>query len=276
VVPVREPGDVPDVGEDPGGAGRADAVDVHQAGTSREDLGFHRLELGVQAVQVLQFLRGHPAAGLHGQVAGPDRGQQRLVLADGLLHRRPARKQFQEQPVHPVEGLGAGQLVAAAAASATPSAPGWCSPRAISLFRGVTITMACASVASVLRPCPASNTRARAASLAGTSSTRSHRPGAGVPVPRPPPGAVAAVPVGRCAARAAAVVHLAAVRWPRIPAPGRRGPGSSPVPRGLAVGFRPAWLARKGSSWQLARATRSERELAFWLASLHIACPEDA
>jgi len=30
VVPVREPGDVADVSEDPGSAGRADAVDVHQ------------------------------------------------------------------------------------------------------------------------------------------------------------------------------------------------------------------------------------------------------
>jgi hypothetical protein len=30
VVAVREPGDVPDVGEDPGGASGADAVDVHQ------------------------------------------------------------------------------------------------------------------------------------------------------------------------------------------------------------------------------------------------------
>jgi hypothetical protein len=127
---VREPGDVADVGEDPGRAGRTDAIDVHQVRARREDhgleLGFHRLELGVQAVQVLQFLRGHPAAGLPGQVTGPDCGQQRLVLADGFLHRRPAGQQPQEQPVHPVERLhpGAGQLVAAAAASATPSAPG--------------------------------------------------------------------------------------------------------------------------------------------------------
>ena len=30
VAAVGEPGDVADVGEDPGGAGRADAMDVHQ------------------------------------------------------------------------------------------------------------------------------------------------------------------------------------------------------------------------------------------------------
>jgi hypothetical protein len=85
VVPVREPADVSHVGEDPGGPGRADAIDVHQVRARRQDrgleLGFHRLKLGVQAVQVLQLLRGHPAAGLPGQVTGPDRGQQRLVLA---------------------------------------------------------------------------------------------------------------------------------------------------------------------------------------------------
>ena len=132
VVPVREPGNVPDVSQDPGSAGRADAMDVHQVRASREhrgfQLGFHALEFGVQAVQVFQFLRGHPAAGLPRQVTGPDRGKQPLVLAHGLLHRRPAGQQAQEQAVHPVQGLGAGagQLVAPAAASAAPSAPDRC------------------------------------------------------------------------------------------------------------------------------------------------------
>jgi hypothetical protein len=85
VVPVREPGDVADISQDPRGAGRADAMDIHQVRARREDrrfkLGFHRLELGVQAVQILQFLRGHQAAGLPGQATGTDRGQQHLVLA---------------------------------------------------------------------------------------------------------------------------------------------------------------------------------------------------
>ena len=103
------------------------------ARTAALSSAFIALELGVQAVQVLQFLRGHPAAGLPGQVTGPDGGQQRLVLADGFLHRRPAGQQAQKQPVHPVERLcaGAGQLITAAAASAAPSAPDRCRPRAV-------------------------------------------------------------------------------------------------------------------------------------------------
>ena len=80
MIPVREPGDVPDISQDPGSASRADAVDVHQVRARREDrrfeLGFHALEPGVQAVQVLEFLRGQPAAGLPGQVTGTHRGQQ--------------------------------------------------------------------------------------------------------------------------------------------------------------------------------------------------------
>jgi hypothetical protein len=52
------------------------------------------------------------------------------------------------------------------------------------------MTIACAPAASVLRPWPVSNTRARAASLAGTSSTRpplaSSRCASGRPIPCPP------------------------------------------------------------------------------------------
>jgi hypothetical protein len=129
VVAVREPGHVADVGEDPGSAGRADTVDAHKARAGGGDvgfeLGFHRLELGVQAVQVFQFFGGHAAAGLTRQIARADRGQQRPVLAGGLFHRRTARDQVQEQPVQPVEGLGpgAGELIAAAAASAARPGP---------------------------------------------------------------------------------------------------------------------------------------------------------
>jgi hypothetical protein len=52
------------------------------------------------------------------------------------------------------------------------------------------MTIACAPAASVLRPWPVSNTRARAASLAGPSSTRpplaSSRCASGRPIPCPP------------------------------------------------------------------------------------------
>jgi hypothetical protein len=101
-----------DVGEDPCGTGGADAVDVHQVRPARQDggveLGLHRLELGVQVFDAGQFPGGHPAAGSACQVPRPHAGQQCLVLGGGLLHRRPAGNQFQEQPVHPVQRPGAG------------------------------------------------------------------------------------------------------------------------------------------------------------------------
>jgi GAF domain-containing protein len=55
--------------------------------------------------------------------------------------------------------------------------------------RNATITTACASVASVLRPCPVSNTRALAANLAGTSSTRSPSASSRCATGRPTPPA---------------------------------------------------------------------------------------
>jgi len=130
VAAAGEAGDVADVGQDPGGSRGPDPVDARQVRPGRQDrgleLGFHGLQLDVQALDVLQFLRGHPPAGLPGQVTGPDGGQQGLVLAGGggLLHRRPAGQEPQEQAVQPVQGLrpGAGELIAAAAASAAPSA----------------------------------------------------------------------------------------------------------------------------------------------------------
>ena len=68
--------------------------------------------------------------------------------------------------------------------------------------RNATITTAWASVTSVLRPCPVSNTRARAASLAGTSSTRSpsasSRCASGRPVPFAP--SIAQIRSGHCRA----------------------------------------------------------------------------
>jgi hypothetical protein len=99
VVAVGEPADVSHVGENAGGASRADAIDVHQA--------FTGLELGVQPVQVLELLSGHAAAGLARKLAGPDGGQKHLVVADGLLHRRTAGNQVAEQAVQSAGRLGA-------------------------------------------------------------------------------------------------------------------------------------------------------------------------
>ena len=60
-------------------------------------------------------LGGEPAAGLAGQVARPDGREQRAGLRRGQELLRPAGQQFQQQPVQPVDGLGAGpaELVAA-------------------------------------------------------------------------------------------------------------------------------------------------------------------
>jgi hypothetical protein len=71
-----EAGDVTDVGQDPGGSRGADPVDVHQVRPGCLDrgfkLGFHSLQLDVQALEILQLLSGHPPAGLPGQVTGAD------------------------------------------------------------------------------------------------------------------------------------------------------------------------------------------------------------
>jgi len=75
---------VGDVGEQPGGAGGPDAVQVHQGGSASGDqlgellvqgpgLLIDRLELGDQ-------FHGEPAAGLAGQVPRPDRRNQRTGL----------------------------------------------------------------------------------------------------------------------------------------------------------------------------------------------------
>ena len=65
---------VADVGEEPRGASRADAVDVHQMRAAGQDcgveLGFHRREFGVEVVQVSDFLGGHAPTGLASQVRG--------------------------------------------------------------------------------------------------------------------------------------------------------------------------------------------------------------
>ena len=60
----QEVGHVRDVGQDPGGPGRPDVVDVHQVRPERVDrclqLDLHRLELDVEAAEVGKFLGGHP------------------------------------------------------------------------------------------------------------------------------------------------------------------------------------------------------------------------
>ena len=58
---------------------------------------------------------GEPTADLAGRVPRPDRGDQRAGLPRGQVLLGPAGQQLQQQPVQPVDDLGAGpaQLIAA-------------------------------------------------------------------------------------------------------------------------------------------------------------------
>jgi hypothetical protein len=90
-----EPDDVTDLHEQPGRAGRADAVQVHQsaAGGGHQLLEFLVGLLGppVDPFEVADQLGGHPAAGLADDVAGSRRGQQRLGLRGGQAGLRATR-----------------------------------------------------------------------------------------------------------------------------------------------------------------------------------------
>ena len=73
------------------------------------------LDLLVDGLELGDQLDGEPAPGLADDVAGLDRGDQGPGLRRGQELLRPAGKQLQQQPVQPVDGLGAGpaQLVTA-------------------------------------------------------------------------------------------------------------------------------------------------------------------
>ena len=98
------------------------------------------------------------------QGAGLPRGQELL---------RPAGDELEQQLVQPVERLGAGAAQLVAAVGEQPQRDGGVvdvTCRRPGLRRAATATQ-WASAGSVLRPWPVSNTRARADSFAGTSST---------------------------------------------------------------------------------------------------------
>ncbi len=176
---VGEPGDVADLDQQPGGAGGADAVQVHQRGPG----GCHQLAqllvrsllAPVDPLQVGDQLRGDPATGLAGCVARTDLRQQALAWA--------AERSFFAPP-----GIS--------------SSSRWCSWETIRVWSSPSdrrrststrSTASCsslttgrspairvptsatewASVASVLRPWPVAKTRARAESFGGTSRTSS-------------------------------------------------------------------------------------------------------
>jgi hypothetical protein len=86
-VAVGDAGDVADVGEDPGGAGRADAVDVHEPGSGcghrLPKAAGERLELAVEGLHLADQLDCEFSPRPPGQIPWPDRGEQRLGLQRG-------------------------------------------------------------------------------------------------------------------------------------------------------------------------------------------------
>jgi hypothetical protein len=72
------------------------------------------LDLAVDAFQLGDQLGGEPPAGLAGNVTRPGGREQGTGLCRGQESLRPAGHQVQQQPVDPVDGLGAGpaELVA--------------------------------------------------------------------------------------------------------------------------------------------------------------------
>ena len=88
----------PGVGEQPGRARRADAVQLQQRGTlsfdQDGDFFLARLDLLVGALELGDQLGGEPAPGLPGGVTRPDRGDQCPRLGSGQELLRPAGKQY--------------------------------------------------------------------------------------------------------------------------------------------------------------------------------------
>jgi hypothetical protein len=67
---------------------------------------------------------GELPAGAPDDVAGADRGQQCAGLWGGQELLRPARHQLEQQPVQPVDGVGAGPAEAVAAVDQKPQRDG--------------------------------------------------------------------------------------------------------------------------------------------------------
>ena len=95
VVPAGEPVDVADVGQQPGRAGGADAVQFEQRGVLGSDEGLDLflagLDLAVDAFQLGDQLGGEPPAGLAGDVTRPGGRDQGTGLRRGQESSSPRR-----------------------------------------------------------------------------------------------------------------------------------------------------------------------------------------
>src|SRR5204863_613833 len=107
-----EPGDVTDVADEPGGAGRADAVQCLDlaAGTLDQlgELAIRGLDLRIDGFDLLDQLAGELVTGAPDQVGGFDGAQQGAGLAGGQVLLRPAGDQVEQEHVQPVDQIGAG------------------------------------------------------------------------------------------------------------------------------------------------------------------------
>ncbi len=103
MVAVREPGQVPDLDEQPRRTRRADTVQAQQRGAGRRDellqLLVGGLLPGIDPLEVSDQLRGHALAGLADRVPRSDAGQQGLGLGGREVLLRATGQHFQQDPV---------------------------------------------------------------------------------------------------------------------------------------------------------------------------------
>ncbi len=175
----REAGDVPDLDEQPRGAGRADAMQPQQRCPGRSQQKPVALVCVLAALidplQVRDQLGRDPLAGLAATSRG--RTPARMVLAcaaDKNVFAPPGTSSSSRacswailrvcsSPRERRRSTSSRSTVSCSSAT-TGRSPA---------IRVPTSATECASVASFLRPCPVANTRARADSFGGTSTTRS-------------------------------------------------------------------------------------------------------
>jgi hypothetical protein len=220
--------------------GRADPVDVHQPGAGGGDcLGqppLERLELAVQHFQLGQEFGGQRPPGPPGQIPRPDTRQQCLRLQRRQVPgctagTSSASSRCSRFSVRFRAWDTSSRRSASSRDTTRSSSSASCrSPR----VRSATMAIEWASVASVLRPCPVSNTRTRAASFAGTSHTVSPSASSRAANGRPTPLAPSTpTPAPATAAHSAAVASSRScpsrtALWP-AGSPARHVPRSSPT-----------------------------------------------
>jgi hypothetical protein len=112
VMLAGEPADVADLTEEGGGQHRPDAEQLDQGGPGLSDggldAGLHGGDLLLQLAELGHELGGQLPAGDRWLAGGGDRGQQGGGQLGGKVPSGTAWGQVHQQPVKPVDGLGAG------------------------------------------------------------------------------------------------------------------------------------------------------------------------